>query len=172
MQYLSNVAVYLILLLIFIFSARKKKASDRYWSALFYIYICAVLTLTVLPVPFQHGIRLTTSAHLNLVPFIDIKNGNGGAYRGVILNVIMFLPLGFFIAMLHRKSRWFVAIPVMFLASLLIESIQLSYWFIFSSSARIFDVTDLITNTTGGIVGYMIGKAICFILRKTEKRRN
>ncbi len=43
-----------------------------------------------------------------------------------------------------------------FLASLAIESIQLLYCWGAVSNRRIFDVTDLITNTAGGLAGYIV----------------
>ena len=64
-------------------------------------------------------------------------------------NVGMFLPIGFFTALLWRRGNLWHSTLVGFLASLSIETIQL---FI----DRGTDLDDLILNTVGAAVGYLL----------------
>ena len=64
-------------------------------------------------------------------------------------NVGMFLPIGFFTALLWRRGNLWRSTLVGFLASLSIETIQL---FI----DRGTDLDDLILNTVGAAVGYLL----------------
>ena len=87
---------------------------------------------------------------VNLVPFNDGKID----VAEVILNVIIFVPLGIYAGVLFK--RWTLGTQLLFFfsISLLFEVLQ----FILRVGA--FDVTDIITNTVGGIIGLMIFKAI------------
>lgn len=68
-------------------------------------------------------------------------------------NMGMFLPIGFFTALLWRRERLWRSTLVGFLASLSIETIQL---FI----DRGTDLDDLILNTVGAAVGYLLYRLV------------
>lgn len=143
-------------LLLYQLRLRKRDRRHRAWFTLLYIYLCMVAYVTIMP--FQLAIPGTNPLFLNEVnldPFVDIKRGYLGARRGVILNFVMFLPLGFLLPTL--KKRGFIKVTALcFLASLAIESIQLLYCWGAVSNRRTFDVTDLIMNTAGGFAGYVL----------------
>jgi len=62
-------------------------------------------------------------------------------------NIIMFIPLGFFPALLWRGWRWWNALLTGFCASVTIEFIQ---FFI----GRSTDIDDVILNTAGALLGF------------------
>ena len=62
-------------------------------------------------------------------------------------NIAMFVPIGFFPALLWRGWRWWKALPLGLLTSCTIESIQ---FFI----GRSTDIDDVILNTTGAVLGF------------------
>lgn len=65
-------------------------------------------------------------------------------------NVIAFMPLGFLIPLLFKKSmNGKFIIFLSFLSSLMVESIQLYF------QVGGFDVDDIILNTLGGLLGYL-----------------
>ncbi len=64
-------------------------------------------------------------------------------------NIVMFVPLGFFPALLWRNWRWWKSVLVGFCASFTIEFTQ---FFI----GRFTDIDDVILNTTGALVGYWL----------------
>ena len=66
----------------------------------------------------------------------------------------MMIPFGFLYPII-RKVGILKTVTVVFLFSLTIESTQLLSAFWGGLASRSFDVTDLITNTFGGLVGYL-----------------
>jgi glycopeptide antibiotics resistance protein len=71
----------------------------------------------------------------------------------VVLNVILFVPYGFF---LHQVTRWRtgVVVAVGALTSLLIEVTQgTAFYGAYECPYRLFDTSDLIVNTAGAAVG-------------------
>ena len=67
-----------------------------------------------------------------------------------ILNVILFVPLGFFLPLLYKKYHKIKTVALTgFLFSLAVEFVQMFGW---GSS----DINDLMTNTAGACVGFMV----------------
>lgn len=64
-------------------------------------------------------------------------------------NIIMFMPIGFFPALLWRRWRWWKSLLLGFSASAAIEFIQ---FFI----GRSTDIDDVILNTAGALLGFWI----------------
>ena len=99
---------------------------------------------------------------LNLVPFGESVIVNGKvSFDEIINNFIVFIPVGIYVGMLKPHwPLWKKLCPV-FGISLLYEVLQ----FIFAIGAS--DITDLITNTTGGLTGI----AFVFLASKLLKTR-
>lgn len=89
-----------------------------------------------------------------------------GLGKGFVLNVIMFLPLGFLLPCIWKKCRNImnVAVPGFFL-SLLIEISQIFNW-------RATDIDDLFANTIGACAGYMIWKGIHALICGKRKEKS
>lgn len=96
----------------------------------------------------------------NLVPLKEIERfwiyrGKLGIYSFLNLagNVMIFMPVGFLIPILWKDRRGFLFTAcITFEMSLAIECIQLL------SRVGSFDVDDLLLNTLGGILGYVLLK--------------
>lgn len=84
----------------------------------------------------------------NLIPF----NGRGFDYRlDLIINTFLFIPFGFLLSMKSKKNlKSFLLLLIPFASSLLFESLQ----YILRLGAA--DVTDIIMNTAGGFIGFML----------------
>ncbi len=118
-----------------------------------YIYLSFVLYFTLMPVitslPFIFNHSYTP---MNLVPFIDVLNSRGDFVRQVVLNVIMTIPFGFLIPFIKKENVKLLKIVFYtFLLSLGIELLQPLI-----NGIRSADITDLITNVIGGIIGYVM----------------
>jgi len=85
---------------------------------------------------------------VNLIPFSEPSIGE------IIMNAVIFVPLGIYAGILFKRWTLGKNILFFFLTSLIIEGLQ----FILRVGA--FDITDIITNTLGGIIGLTIFKAI------------
>ena len=94
-------------------------------------------------------------AHLSsmLTPFEEISRAlNRRSYWLLFMllgNIIMFMPLGFFPALLWRRWRWWKSLLAGFCTSASIEFIQ---FFI----GRSTDIDDVILNTTGALAGFWV----------------
>lgn len=154
MKYLIDFAV-LALLYIFVFFRKWKiKGNDVLLvNTLMYIYLSFVLYFTLMPVITSVPLILNHSyAPVNLVPFIDVSEGNGDFVRQVVLNIIMTIPFGFLLPLTRNRTVKFGrTVFSCLLMSLGIELLQPII-----NDFRSSDITDLITNVTGGIIGYIL----------------
>ncbi|WP_286926097.1 MULTISPECIES: VanZ family protein [Lysinibacillus] len=149
----------LLLLIYFLFFYKKWINESKQVfviKTLMYLYVVMVLFVTLMPfiLPFG-GTNNLFMQTANLIPFRDLLLNHDRAVREIILNIIMMMPFGFLYPIIKRKGV-LGTIVITFLFSLTIECSQLlSAWWggIYS---RNFDVTDLITNTIGGLIGYYI----------------
>ena len=99
----------------------------------FCYYLIGVLTMTGI------GRLKAFAPRVVLIPFRDMVSGP----IDTVLNIILFVPLGFFLPLLYRKySRLGSIASIGFLFSLSIEIVQM-----FGRGAT--DINDLITNTAG-----------------------
>ena len=136
------------LVLIYIFVCDRERAKRKWgWMALLALYLSAMYTVVGVP-----GVRyIVWDPTINLIPFQDFSGSN---LVGMALNAVMFAPLGFLLpAYFERYRHWGRTLAAGFLTSLTVELIQL---FTF----RATDVDDLIMNTLGTLVGFLIAKLI------------
>jgi len=71
----------------------------------------------------------------------------------IILNIAMFVPLGFLVPALWRGlAKIYIILPLSILATLVIEATQLI------TNRGVFSIEDIIHNTAGGLFGYAIFK--------------
>ena len=114
---------------------------------LFIGYILILVWILLFKMSFSID-ELYKSRSINIIPFMGSVIVNGRIYISEIINnIIVFVPVGIYICML--KENWSILrkISVGFFISLGIEVLQ----FILAIGAT--DITDLIGNTLGGIIG-------------------
>lgn len=145
----------LFILYIFVFYKKwKPQGKDiLFINTIMYIYLSFVLYFTLMPIitslPFMFN---HTYTKMNLVPFIDVTSGRGDFLRQVVLNTIMMIPFGFLFPLIKSDNNNLLkTILYTFLLSLCIEILQPLI-----SGSRTSDITDLITNVLGGIIGYIL----------------
>jgi len=115
---------------------------------LFIVYVLLLTGIILFKLPFysaeiSDGIRV-----INLTPFQGSFDENGViVWREIIQNILIFAPLGVYISML--KSKWSFMQKVLPIIGLTFafEGIQ----FIFAMGRT--DVTDILSNTLGGMIG-------------------
>ncbi len=153
MKYLIDFAV-LALLYVFVFCRKWKiKGNDVLLvNTVMYIYLSFVLYFTLMPVITSVPFILNHPyVPMNLVPFIDISEGNGDFVGQVVLNIVMTIPFGFLLPLTRNRTVKFGrTVFSCLLMSLGIELLQPLI-----NDFRSSDITDLITNVTGGIIGYV-----------------
>ncbi|MFB4212852.1 VanZ family protein [Shouchella sp. JSM 1781072] len=172
---LSPIFLSIIIFIVLFIYLRKKRNKDltymAFWT-LFYIYIVNVIRLTQFPVfivdfPFEY----------NLQDFIQLKPESPLGYNleTSLLNVLLTIPFGFGLAFLI-KMNFKKALFLTVCFSLTLEILQLSAHLFLPGNDRMVDVNDVIYNTLGGIIGYLLfllfGLIFKLILSKYELEDN
>ena len=145
---LCGAIVSLPLVLIYVFLFDRQRAKRKWlWMTLLVLYLNAMYI--VIGVPGIQYVRWDPT--INLIPFQDFSASN---IVGMALNVVMFAPLGFLLpAYFERYRQWNHTLFAGIVTSLTVELIQL---FTF----RATDVDDLLMNTLGAVVGFLLAKLI------------
>ena len=125
------------------------------WVFIFLYYVYLVLETTGIGTIWEIGLYpgMKLQEEINLIPFRD------GISLSMILNVVMFMPLGFLLPLIWESFRNAKKVVLMgFLMSLAIEICQLF-------NIRTTDIDDLLMNTLGALVGYCCWKVFSLIFR-------
>ena len=148
---------------------RKKKRAARFGCRiLFYLYLIVMFYFVLFSERYGRETGYDTS-HVNLELFKEIKRF--WMYRSLltpeafitnlVVNAFAFSPFGFLLPVMTEKKRGLIKVVLgSFLFSLIIESCQ----YIFK--VGVFDVDDLLLNTIGGLIGYIIYKISVTIYRR------
>ena len=139
---IRSISGYVFIVPVLIFLKRKQSPFHICTTFLFYYYLFGILTVTGI------GYTSTMSCRpkISLIPFRDMISGP----IDTILNVVLFVPLGFFLPLLYKKYYHVKTVVLTgFLFSLSVEIFQMFGW---GST----DINDLITNTAGVCVGYWV----------------
>ncbi|ARP49665.1 hypothetical protein B6259_01395 [Ruminococcaceae bacterium CPB6] len=142
---------------------RDNSKTNKLTKVLFVIYLIAVFWIIVFKfnLPFSN---LGYMRSINIIPFNESLVINGKlAFREIIMNVAIFIPLGIYSGILFKKWTIGKKIFLFFLISLICEIFQ----FILGVGAS--DITDIINNTLGGIIGLVIYKGIEKISKNSIK---
>lgn len=106
------------------------------------------------------------SRNINLIPFKDSVILNQRIdLSEIINNIIIFIPFGGLLGIIDKKSSSLKKIIIILLFSLVIEFSQ----FIFGLGAT--DITDIITNTLGGIAGLLIYQFLKILFKENKLDR-
>lgn len=126
---------------------------------LFVLYIVLLIYLLFLSEDYGRKDFALREYRYNLIPFQEIRRfwvyrekvGCLASFLNLGGNVIGFLPFGFFLPIFGYRFRngWLIGL-LGFALSLSVECIQLV------CKVGCFDVDDLILNTVGAVVGYLI----------------
>ena len=132
---------------------KNNNSANKLTIVLSVIYLIALFWILL----FKLGVRFSymENRKVNLIPFSEPLILNGKIDFGeTIMNVVIFVPLGIYAGVLFKRWGFVKKLSFFFLISLMFEGLQ----FIFRIGA--FDITDIITNILGGIIGSLIFEAI------------
>lgn len=128
-----------------------------------YIVFSVYLILLIWLVLFKLATNLSeipSMRGINLIPFYYDQE-TSVHFKEVIYNIIVFVPLGVYVQIFRENWKKATKCLVILLTSFLFELVQ----FIFAIGAS--DITDLIGNTIGGIVGILF----CVMLKKITPKK-
>lgn len=140
---------------------------------IFIIYLIFLAYFLFFSDYFGRGGHIREEYAYNLVPFKEIKRfivyrhvvGLWSFLLNIVGNIAGFMPFGFFLPVISRRSRrFFNTVLLSFLFSLCIETTQLIF------KVGSFDVDDMILNALGGMFGYILYKIIQHIRVRRIRR--
>lgn len=114
-------------------------------NLLFIIYILLLYELLT-------RAELNTVRGYNLVPFSEMfryEIGSTSFYLNVVGNIVIFIPFGYLISTYIKPKRILSILIVSVISSATVEFVQLCI-------GRSFDIDDIILNSLGAIIGFLI----------------
>ncbi|WP_423406991.1 VanZ family protein [Heyndrickxia sp. MSNUG] len=153
---------------------KNKKWTIAFAYTLFGLYVIIAAVLLFFSPYRQAAYEINTSGThpYNIIPFKTISNyikASSHINQNIWIsnlfgNVLAFLPMGFFLPMLFKRFNgiWKTTCAV-FLATSSVEVLQ------FLTRVGSFDVDDIILNTAGGIIGYLLFAMVFRIMQKRVK---
>lgn len=136
------------------------KKKDIIWRYIFLLYLFMAISLAATGTIWdigKYGNEIIRLDEIVLIPF------NSEGLTTYLLNVIMFMPLGFLLPYIWDNFRNLKSVIfTSFIFSLSIELSQLL-------NRRTTDIDDLTMNTLGGLLGYIIWKLFFYIFKIGNK---
>lgn len=132
--------------------------SDRLTTVLFATYLIVLIWIIL----FKFGVRFSYMEYrsVNLIPFAEYFSSTGKIdLSEIILNVIIFIPLGVYSGILFNRWTLSAKLFLFFLISFLFEGLQ------YAIRIGAFDLTDIITNVFGGVTGLIVYEVVAKIIR-------
>ncbi len=138
--------------------------SRKITTGLLVFYLTALTWIIVFKMQFSLG-ELGRMRNINLIPFGESVIVNGKIHFSEIIdNMLAFLPFGVLAhALWEEKPLVRQAAPIV-LISLLFETLQ------YVLAVGMSDITDVIANSLGGVIGIGIALAISKIFRKNWRK--
>ncbi|MBP3966673.1 VanZ family protein [Paenibacillus lignilyticus] len=131
---------------------------NRLTLALFCIYLL-VLVWSIL---FKFHVSLSdiqADRAINLIPFQDSVSVSGLRSMEILVNILVFIPFGTYMGILTFNRPFWTKVLLIFGTSLVLEIVQ------YICSIGRTDITDLLNNTLGGMLGIVIYRALHKILK-------
>lgn len=142
----------------------KPKKRNTLTLLLFIIYLLVLTWLILFKLQFSIAV-MEGGRVINLVPLLGSLDDNGVIrFSEIIVNILSFIPLGIYICML--KAQWPFVKKTLAIVGLtfVFEIIQ----FIFAIGRA--DITDVLSNTLGGIIGIGIYALLCRVLKSRSNK--
>ena len=129
----------------------------RQWLAAFLLaaVLATVLLVTMWPVPVDRGYSGSIDKLLAVLHRNGVPTWFGYNRLEFTANIIMFIPLGFLVALLLSQRLWWLALIICPAFSVSIELTQAAF-----IAARFATVSDVIANSTGAFIGIFVAVLI------------
>lgn len=149
----------LIYCIVYTKNIRFKNKKERFFSTALFLSAVAIVDITIFPIAYnleaiQH-IKESHTFSVNLVPFLNLFNAIRYGYQRVLLemflNIVLFIPFGYFV----RKTLKYSILKTIIAGLIFTISIELFQLatFYFGFNVRIFDIDDVILNVLGSALG-------------------
>ena len=127
-----------------------KRKSNCFVTILFLIYLALLVWIILFKLQFSIS-DLDKIRSINFIPFhYDKEIGAAFHLTEVLENFLIFVPMGIYLQMLMPKVKLYAKIMMIAGTSFLLETTQ--YVLAIGRS----DITDVLTNTVGGLLGLIV----------------
>lgn len=179
----AGLIVYVICL-IFFFS-RKKPFQNLCLAALF-VYIGALVSLTmVIPMPSIWNINSTSAMQqVNLINWIPFKSTSTILHNSLVIgnykeffriiggNFVMLMPLGFLVPLINPRFKLGAMTLLSVLVPIGIEGLQLLNNILCARPLRVVEIDDVILNAAGCLLAYLIFAGLRRLFKPKRKSRH
>ena len=139
--------------------------SKKLTLGLLIFYLIVLTWIIVFKMQFAFSGSLPEIRNINLIPFGGSLIVNGEiSFSEIIKNALVFIPFGILIGVLWDKKSFVKKILPIILTSFIFETLQ----FIFGIGAS--DITDIISNSLGGVIGVAITIVISKIFKNNWQK--
>lgn len=172
------IGILILVLLLPILWRQKRSPSYLFFFSVFWIYFLILVSVTIFPIPLPDaGMFLTKQqitfvlSHINFVPFKYLSDPYVNPYvvfLEIFHNVLLTIPFGFgvsFIAQFKARDFLWLAIAVGFTIEMaqLVISLRVGVY-------RTVDITDVLLNATGVLLGYLFFMAFARLVSKMTQQ--
>ena len=127
-----------------------KRKSNCLATILFLIYLALLIWIILFKLQFSIS-DLDKVRSINLIPFhYDKEVGAAFHLTEVLENVLIFVPMGIYLQMLLPRTKLYVKFMLIAGTSFLLETMQ------YILAVGRSDITDVLTNTAGGLLGLAV----------------
>jgi len=127
----------------------------RPWRIAFMAYLVGLAFVGFWPAPVDKPISHTLTAALKYLHGLGMPGWLDYHFVEASANVAMFIPLGIVAAKALPNKPWWQLAAIGLMASVCMELGQLLFF-----TARFSSLTDIVTNTFGGVVGIMSARLV------------
>jgi len=133
------------------------------------IILYSVLILRLIVFKYPSGITFST-ANANLIPFKTILGYLTGeptwriAMCNLLGNIVVLAPFGFLIAILYQNIKWSRVLLIGVFTGVILELLQVIL------KSGILDIDDIILNSLGVVIGYLLFVFIYGVFKKYYKK--
>lgn len=165
---LSTVLIFFLIWIGVITFLRKKKGKSfvfLLFFTIFFVYFVKVLDYTQFPMFFTQSMRETYGQTVwKTMNFIPLFTLNFSAVKTSLLNVLITIPFGFGLPFITNfRMRRVITAGLFF--SITLEILQLMTALIAGFTFRIVDINDVIFNTIGAALGYLLFFGFILVVR-------
>lgn len=168
----------LIWIALLLWLKKKKRFLFLIFFTVFYIYIYNVLDFTLFQIQSLLILKLFTpklilngieaEKSINLLPLITLTSED---VKTSLLNILLFVPFGFGLPFITNFQMKIVIVIGMFF-SIGIELLQFLTGYLAKITFRIADINDVIFNTVGATIGYVLFLGVVCVCRNWKFSNN
>jgi glycopeptide antibiotics resistance protein len=172
--YIISIPIYILFVVIIIW--KKISIAKIILYTLFYFYIISIIAVTIFPIPIQGLKEIWIYWHWNnnfipLKSITDILTNDSLSFmikiKQIIWNIVLFIPMWLFIPLIWKSKDQFIkALPIGIIWTFCIELIQYLISLLLGFSYKITDIDDILLNTSGFIIGFLLYKLFQISIEK------